>query len=167
MSSRHLPRKKKPSPKKTLIDGKPGSALSLLDPKFQEPRFRDFESLAKTYDALIAEFYEYYRQRGGEEPNLFGFVSVRHVVEFSSTTNAVFTENCIGQKTTIIYAPLISGETLEDQNQRRLQLLVAFDHTKRASHILAMSLLFGLLTEKGVQKLIHKHGGRRPSEPQV
>ncbi len=133
------------------------SHTSLIDPQFKGLIFDDFANLAQSYDALIKEFYGYYKEKGHDRPNMFGFVAVRHVVKFSSSTKSVFTENIVGQKTTAIHAPLIPGESQEEQNERRIKLLTAFDHTKRASHILAMSLLVGLLRGRGIKKLIKKH----------
>ena len=131
--------------------------ISLLEPSFKQVNYSDFENLAKTYDSLIAEFYEYYKESGHSEPNMFGFVTVQHIVKFSKDADTIYTENVIGQKATIIYAPFIQGESEEEQNDRRLKLLAAFDQTKKASHILALSLLAGLLSGQGIRKLIHKH----------
>jgi hypothetical protein len=108
---------------------------SLLEPRFDTIAFDDFVELAENFDWLIQQFYSYYRERGFEEPNLFGFVSVRHMVR-------------IGEKTTVIHAPAFDGESAEQQYDRSIRLLASFDHTKRASHILAMSLLLSMLRRK-------------------
>lgn len=154
--------KRKESTKARASRPKSGGAsgISLLEPMIREPVFASFGDLARAYDALIHEFYNYYRQVSSDEPTLFGFVSVRHRVQFSREVDAIFTENVIGQKTTLIYAPWIDGETPEDQEQRRLHLLAAFDHTKRASHILALALLSGLLRGPGLRKLIERQNTR-------
>lgn len=134
-----------------------GEEISLLEPMFHEPVFDSFVDLAKACDALIAEFYRYYRESSHDEPNMFGFMTVKHIVKFTDNTDSIYTENIVGQKATIIYAPVIDAESREEREQRRLGLLVAFDHTKRASHILAVTLLMGLLRGSGLKKLIEKH----------
>lgn len=148
---RKTKRKESPREPKSPKDGIP-----LLEPIFREPVFDSFKDLAETTDSLIAEFYRYYRESSQDEPNMFGFVTVKHVVEFTDKTDSIYTENLIGQKTTTIYAPLIPSETPEEREQRRLGLLVAFDHTKRASHVLAMTLLMRLLRGGGLKKLMEK-----------
>lgn len=130
--------------------------VPLLEPVLREPVFESFDDLAKACDALIAEFYRYYRESSQDEPNMFGFVSVRHVVKFTDQTDSIYTENVVGQKTTVIYAPEIEGESIDEREQRRLSLLVAFDHTKRASHVLALTLLMSLLRGGGLKKLMEK-----------
>jgi hypothetical protein len=121
---------------------------SLLEPRFDTIAFDDFVELAENFDWLIQQFYSYYRERGFEEPNLFGFVSVRHMVRISDQTKEIYTENVLGEKTTVIHAPAFDGESAEQQYDRSIRLLASFDHTKRASHILAMSLLLSMLRRK-------------------
>lgn len=148
---------KSKSRKKSARHGRrPKEGIPLLEPMLGEPVFESFDDLAKACDALIAELYRYYRESSQDEPNMFGFVSVWHVVKFTAETDSVFTENIVGQKTTVIYAPKIEGESAEEQEQRRIALLVAFDHTKRASHVLALTLLMSLLRGGGLRKLIEK-----------
>lgn len=154
MKTKRSSRKGGKSPK-----GREREEISLLEPVFHEPRFESFSDLAQSCDALIAEFYRYYRESPEGEPNLFGFVTVRHVVKFTKETDAIYTENIIGQKTNVIYAPLIRGESKEEQERRRLSLLAAFDHTKRASHILALTLLVGLLRGPAIRSLLEGSEG--------
>lgn len=123
-------------------------SYSLLEPRFDAILFDDFAELAQNFDALIEEFYNYYREHRKEEPNLFGFVSVRHMVRISEQTNEIYTENVLGEKTTVIHAPAFPGETSEEKYERSLKILAAFDHTKRASHILAISLLLSMIRKK-------------------
>lgn len=131
--------------------------ISLLEPIIREPVFDSFTDLAKSYDALINEYYRYYQETSSDEPNMFGFVTLRHSVQFTDKTDSVYTENIIGQKTNVIYAPLIKGETPEEQEKRRLGLLAMFDHTKRASHILSLTLLASLLRGPGLKKLTERY----------
>ncbi len=110
------------------------SDISLLEPTIREPSFDSFSDLAKSYDALINEFYRYYRESSSDEPNMFGFVTLRHTVKFTDRTDCIYTENIIGQKTNVIYAPLIEGETGEDKKKGvslYLQLLI----TQKELHI--------------------------------
>jgi hypothetical protein len=123
-------------------------SYSLLEPRFDAIAFDDFAELAENFDWIIQQFYRYYRERGFQEPNLFGFVSVRHMVRISDQTDEIYTENVLGEKTTVIHAPAFKGETAEQQYERSIQLLAAFDHTKRASHILALSLLLSMIRRK-------------------
>lgn len=163
MNKKESPKRRSRPPRrrgKTASAASGGEGISLLEPMIREPVFASFGDLARAYDALIHEFYNYYRQSSQDEPTLFGFVTVRHRVKFLKDVDSIFTENVIGQKTTLICAPWIEGESTEDQERRRLQLLAAFDHTKRASHILALALLAGLLRGPGLRKLIERQAAR-------
>ena len=163
MSKKYKAPKTKRRPRTPHASTPEKEGISLLEPRLDPVRFSDFPSLAQSYDALIAEFYSYYRKKGQDDPSLFGFVAVRHVVEFTPKIKSVCTENLVGQKTTVIYAPLIPDETPEHQ-ERRLRLLVAFDYTQRASHILALSLLVSVLSENGLRKLTEKHCSARNTD---
>lgn len=149
--------KKKKSPsKKSKAKLKTDSVhASILEPSLIDLKFNNFEDMAQGYDALIHEFYRYYNQSSQEEPNLFGFVSVTHRVKFENI-DCLRTENAIGEKTTIIYAPILPGESLEERMNRELKILAAFEPSKRSSHIMALSLLLGMLGKNGISALIEK-----------
>lgn len=154
-------RKKKTSAKKSKARLKPDSAHeqelnpSILEPSLTDLKFNNFEDMAQGFDALIHEFYRYYNQNSHEEPNLFGFVSVTHRVKFENI-DCLRTENAIGEKTTIIYAPILPGESAEERMNRELKILAAFEPSKRSSHIMALSLLLGMLGKNGLSILIDK-----------
>jgi hypothetical protein len=138
------------------------SAFPFLDPHFSPLQFNSFDDMAKGFDALINEFYRHYRQLSQGDPNMFGFVSVSHEVRFENIER-MRTENLVGQKMTLIYAPVIQGEGPDERRNRELNILAAFDPTKRPSHIMALSLLMTLLGKKGVNRLVQRHTERKTS----
>lgn len=155
-------RKKKSPPKRSKAQIKTDSFSSaaeikpsLLEPSLTDLKFNNFEDMAQGFDALIHEFYRYYNRSSQEEPNLFGFVSVTHRVRFENI-DCLRTENAIGEKTTIIYAPILAGESAEERMNRELKILAAFEPSKRSSHIMSLSLLLGMLGKNGLSILIEK-----------
>jgi hypothetical protein len=135
------------------------NAFTMLEPSFSKIHFESFTDMAQGFDALITEFYRHYHQATHDEPNMFGFVNISHEVRFENIER-MRTENVVGQKTTIIFAPVISGETSEERTARELRILAAFDPTKRPSHIMALNLLMTMLGKRGLAKLIENQTER-------
>jgi hypothetical protein len=137
--------------------------FSVPEPSFSRIQFDSFQEMAQSFDSLITEFYHHYDQSKRDEPNMFGFVSVTHEVKFENIER-MRTENVVGQKGTVIFAPIIHGENSEERTARELRILAAFDPTKRSNHIMALTLLMAMLGKKGVTKLFEKQKERGQQE---